>query len=270
MGFEFLSVVWPYLAYIGIGLFSGFLAGLMGVGGGIVIVPLLSSIFYFIGIYDSLIMHLAIGTSLAAMIFTTQSSLRAHARRGNAPHFLLKRIVPSVILGVGLGILLARYLSTTLLEIFFGIFLLLIGLWMISGFEPREGTELPKHSGFYVVMTFIGMLSGILGIGGGTLVIPFLTRHQVSLRQAVGLSSAVGLVTSLVGTIGMILSGWNADHLPPYALGFVYIPAVFGIMIPSFAGVKGGVWLSYRLPIHRLRQFLGFILIVTSIFLVWR
>lgn len=265
-----MTILWPYLVYLGVGLISGFLAGLLGVGGGIVIVPLLSWLFYLEGMHDSIIMHVAIGTSLAAMIFTTYTSLRAHAQHGNAPYSLLKRILPSTILGVAGGVMLAQYLSTVSLEIFFAIFLFIVGIWMISGIQPKVGRELPERWGFYSVIIFIGIISGILGIGGGSLIVPFLTRHNISLRQAVGLSAAIGLVTAIVGSLGMIIMGWYEPNLRPFSLGFVYIPAVFAIIVPSFLGVKGGVWLSYRLPVKRLKQLFGIILLITSIFLVWR
>jgi len=261
------------MAYLVTGVFSGLLAGLLGVGGGVVIVPMLILMFSHLGFAPQWLAHLAVGSSLATIIGTGLTSALAHHRRGAVRWELFRRLSPGIVLGAWAGAALAGFLPQQWLQRIFGIFLLYVGLRMLRPFAalfqigpgtPSQGsgpTGPPHH---WAAGSAIGVLSAIVGIGGGTLTVPYLVKTGLTMRQAVATSSACGLPIALAGAIGFMVSGWGRPGLPPFSTGFVYWPAVLGILLASMPLAPLGARLAHSLPIPVLTRIFGSLLLVVA------
>jgi len=249
------------LAYLAVGLVAGVLAGLLGVGGGLVIVPALIWTYRLLGIDGTLVAHLAIGTSLATIVVTSLSAIRAHHRRGAVRWALAGRLAPGMVAGAWIGALLANRLSGVWLQRVFAGFLLLIGLRMLFELAPRPRRALPGPIGLSAAGFGIGAISALVGVGGGSLTVPFLSRCGVSIRNAVATSSACGLPIALAGAVGYLALGWGDGRLPAGATGFIYWPAVFGVTLASAASAPLGAWLAHDLPVVALRRVFAVLLL---------
>lgn len=253
-----------FMAYGLVGALVGILAGLLGVGGGGVVVPLLVLVFHLQGVTEDITMHLALGTSLACIIFTSISSFMAHHRRG-AVHWRAVRLIVAGIVGGTLGgAWFAAMLSTGFLKIFFVLFLYFVALQMLINHPPKPSRDLPGIAGMSFAGLGIGFLSSLVGIGGGSLSVPFLVWCNIKIHQAIGTSAAIGLPIALAGTVGYMASGWGTPHLPPYSLGFIYLPALLGIAAASVATAPIGVRLAHSLPVERLRKIFAVMLIAVG------
>lgn len=252
-------------AYLAVGAFAGLIAGLLGVGGGLIIVPALAWLLVQESINPSWLMHLAIGTSLATIVFTSLSSIRAHHRHGAVRWELVRELSPGIVLGAIAGGLLAKSIPTDGLGILFGLFELLVALQMGFSLSPAAHRPLPGSAGMWGAGGFIGGFSAILGIGGGTLTVPFLVWCRVSMHQAVATSAACGLPIALAGVTGFIIAGWGQDGLPEYSLGFVYGPAFLGVVVASVLFAPLGAALAHRLPVVVLRRFFALFLAIVGV-----
>jgi hypothetical protein len=253
-----------------LGAFAGTLAGLLGVGGGLVIVPILAALYHWQGFAADHVMQLAIGTSLATIVFTSVSSMLAHHRRGAVRWPLVAQLSAGILPGGWLGGFLAVWLGGVVLALLFGVFELLIAGYMFSGYAPPRGSAgrgAVLHAAAGVV---IGVLSALLGIGGGTLTVPWLTWHAVDIRSAVGSSAACGLPIALAGTAGFVLSGWGQPGLPAGSSGFVYWPAVASISVASVLSAPLGARLAHRLDQQRLRRIFALFLAILGGLLISR
>ncbi|MEO0410491.1 MAG: sulfite exporter TauE/SafE family protein [Pseudomonadota bacterium] len=258
---------WPFVVgLLATGVIAGILAGLLGVGGGIVIVPVLFHMFAALGIDESVRMHLAVGTSLATIIPTSIRSLTAHARRGAVDWSILKSWGPGLLLGTLIGTALAGYLNAAALQGVFGVIALLVAINMAIG-KPIERAQAsapkgPKGFGFAGV---IGMFSAMMGIGGGTLGVPLLTYLGLAAQRAVATASGFGLIISIPGTIGFILSGLHIPGLPAASVG--YVNAIgFGLITPmTVLSAPLGVAIAHALPKQRLKQAFALFLAITAI-----
>jgi uncharacterized protein len=256
-----LSILFLYLAF---GALAGILAGLLGIGGGLVLVPILVFSFAQQGVPFPHIMHLALGTSMASIIFTSVASFRAHHKRGAVQWPIVRRIWPGIVLGTFLGTFLAAYLSTFYLKMFFGIFLYIVALQMLTGKKPAPSRELPGRFGMFGVGNGIGVISSLVGIGGGTMSVPFMIWCNVTIHQAIGTSAAIGFPIAVAGTAGYILNGLPATGLPDYTLGYVYLPALAGLVTASMATAPLGVRLAHSLPVEGLKKGFGVLLIIVG------
>lgn len=248
--------------YLATGLFAGFLAGLLGVGGGLVIVPVLALIFAAQHFPDGQIMHLALGTSLASIMFTSVSSLRAHHDHGAVEWRVVRGIAPGIVIGTLAGAALAAQLSTHFLKVFFVVFLYYVATQMIMNIKPKPSRELPGNVGMFAAGGVIGAVSSLVGIGGGTLSVPFMTWCNIKLHQSIGTSAAIGFPIALAGAVGYIVNGWMVAGLPVYSLGFVYLPALAGLVVASVLTAPFGARLAHRLPVARLKKFFALLLYV--------
>ena len=251
-----------WLLYLATGVFAGFLAGLLGVGGGLVIVPVLALIFAAQHFPDGQIMHLALGTSLASILFTSVSSLRAHHAHGAVKWRVVRGITPGIIAGTLAGTVVAAQLSSLFLKVFFVVFLYYVATQMVLNIRPKPSRELPGAAGMFGAGGVIGAVSSLVGIGGGTLSVPFMTWCNVKMHQAIGTSAAIGFPIAAAGAVGYIVNGWMLEMLPAHSLGFVYLPALAGLVVASVLTAPFGARLAHRLPVDRLKKFFALLLYV--------
>lgn len=246
--------------YLALGATAGVLAGLFGVGGGLIIVPVLAWVFAAQGMHADVIMHLAIGTSLASIWLTSLMSIRAHHKRGAVNWVLVRRLALGIVVGALAGSAIADQLPTAALKRIFGVFELFVAAQMllVSRFEAHF--ELPGKLGMNLAGGIIGVVSAIIGIGGGTLTVPFLVWCRVPMLQAVATSAACGLPIAVAGAFGFMLAGWNDTRLPEWTSGYLYWPAWLGIVIASSLTAGLGARLAHRLPAARLRQLFALLL----------
>lgn len=250
------------LLYLALGAFAGLLAGLLGVGGGLVIVPILTFIFTAQQMPAPFILHLALGTSLASIMFTSISSLRAHHGRGAVNWQVFRSITPGILVGTLLGSWVAAQLSTHFLKVFFVLFLYYVALQMLLNVKPKPSRQLPGTGGMFGMGGVIGGVSSLVGIGGGSMSVPFLTWCNVSLHNAIGTSAAIGFPIAFAGAVGYVANGLAVKSLPHYSFGFVYLPALLGIAVVSILTAPFGARLAHSLPVAQLKRFFAFLLIV--------
>ena len=253
------------LTYLISGAVAGLMAGLLGIGGGLIIVPALAIVFAQQGFSADTVMHYAVGTSLATIIPTSISSLLAHQRRGSVHWTVVRRMVPGILLGALASAWLARQMSSTALALVFGVFVLLVSGQLLLGAKPAPHRQLPGAIGLGVTGSVIGLLSGLLGIGGGTLSVPFLLWNRVDIRLAVGTAATIGLPIAIAGTAGFILSGLQAPAQPGYNSGFVYWPAVAAVVLASVPAAPLGARLAHYLPRATLQRVFALLLVIIGL-----
>lgn len=250
-----------YLLYPAGGLVAGILAGLLGVGGGVVIIPIMTSLFSRQGVSPACMLHLALGTSLATILVTSASSLRAHHRAGAVRWDIVWAIAPGIVAGTLAGSRLAAGLSTGVLRVVFSFFLLYVAVQMVRPARTGRRRPLPGKIGLSAVGGLIGALSSLVGIGGGTLSVPFLSRVGLGVHAAIGTSAAIGFPIAAAGTLGYVINGWGVEGLPHGSAGFVYLPAFFGIASVSLFTAPIGARLAHRLPVSTLKRVFGLFLL---------
>lgn len=263
-----IEQIWYLLSGVAAGIF----AGLLGVGGGIVVVPILDVIFTSI-FPASLLMHMAIGTSLAIMIFTAASSAYAYHRQGLVNWQLFYRFTPGMIVGTIAGSVIAKYLSSHSLRIAFAVFLVLVAVKMFDTRPTQSKRQLPGFMGLSIAAFCTGILSGFFGIGGGTLMVPFFVYCNVVMQNATGTSSICGLVLAIIGTACLIITGLPAldiPGIPAGTTGFVYWPAVLPVAVTSLIFAPVGTRIAVWLPANVLRRVFAVVLILTAIYLLTR
>ncbi|MEQ1638715.1 MAG: sulfite exporter TauE/SafE family protein [Methylococcales bacterium] len=254
---------------MGLGAFAGFLAGLFGVGGGLVIVPALVGLFTLHGFPPKLIMLMALATSLATIIFTSLASMRAHHRLGAVSWTNVYRLAPGIVVGTMLGAVLADQLPTATLRFICAIFMLTVGGQMALKYQPIiPGLHHTKWLDS-VAGIVIGGLSAIVGIGGGTLSVPYLVSCQHPMKNAVAISSACGFPIAVAGTVSYVLLGWHAPLLPAWSVGYVYLPAFIGIVLVSILTAPFGAKLAHKLPAQKLKQYFSILLFAVAAKLLW-
>ncbi len=254
------------MAYIALGLFAGFFAGLLGVGGGLIIVPVLAFIFAAQHFPAHYVMHLALGTSLASIIFTSISSLRAHHAHVAVDWKVWREVTPGIVTGTLLGTVLAAYLSAHFLKLFFVVFVFYVGTQMLLDIKPKAARALPGLPGMFAAGNVIGAVSSLVGIGGGTLSVPFMTWCNVTLHRAIGTSAAIGLPIAIAGALGYVANGLAVRSvLPAHSLGFVYLPALAAIVVASIVTAPLGAKLAHRLPVKKLKKIFALLLFTLGI-----
>ena len=252
------------LIYLIVGAVAGVLAGLLGIGGGLVIVPMLTFVFTSQGMAPDYILHMALGTSLASILFTSMSSMRSHHRRGGVLWPVVLKITPGIMIGTFAGSWVASLLSTNFLKGFFGCFLLYVGTQMLMGIKPKPSRDIPGTPGMFAAGNIIGIFSSLVGIGGGTLSVPFLSWCNVQIHKAIGTSAAIGLPIAIAGTLGYVTSGLGVQGLPHWSLGFVNLAALLGIVAASVLTAPIGVKLAHSLPIDKLKRIFAVLLYVVG------
>jgi uncharacterized membrane protein YfcA len=261
-----IAVLIPFaLGLALVGCLSGFLAGLLGVGGGIVVVPVLYHVLAAFDVDPALRAHIAVGTSLATIIPTSFQSIKAHHARGAVDGDLLKWWAPFVALGVLIGILLASVSSGTILTAIFGVVAALVALHMLLTPEGMHLAKALPAKPFQALMAaVIGTISTLMGIGGGTLTVPTLSLCNYPVRRAVGTASVVGLVIALPGAIGFVANGWHVTNLPPLSLGYVNMAGFVAIAATSMFFAPLGAKVAHTINPKWLRRLFGIFLATTS------
>lgn len=252
------------LIYLILGCFAGLAAGLLGVGGGLIIVPVLAWVFADQGFISTQVMHLAIGTSLATIVFTSLSSIRAHQAIGAIDWKIVLLLAPGLVLGAITGASIAHFINSKGLSLFFGIFELWVAIQMSFNISPKAKRHLPRKLSTNIIAAFIGVVSSIVGIGGGTLTVPFLVWCDVHMQKAVAISAACGFPIALAGMFGFILMG-KQSLVPEYAVGYVYLPALGSIIITSIIFAPLGAKLAHALPEKILKRVFAGLLYVLAI-----
>lgn len=253
-----------FLLYIVLGAMAGILAGLLGIGGGLVIVPMLVMAFGFQGIQTPYLMQIALATSLASIIFTSISSMLAHNRRGAVLWPIFKTITPGILIGAYLGSLLVSVVPSNQLKAVFVVFVYYAAVQMFRNKKPKPTRHLPNFAGMSAAGGIIGAFSSLVGIGGGTLCVPFLVWCNVVVHQAIGTAAAVGLPIALASTLGNVMHGWGMAERPDYCFGFIYLPALIGIVTMSVLTAPLGARLAHSLPVGKLKRVFACLLVVVA------
>jgi uncharacterized membrane protein YfcA len=243
-----------WLAYPAIGLLAGFLAGLLGIGGGAVMVPMLVFVFTAQQLPAEHLLHVALATSMATIVFTSLSSMRAHHAHAAVDWRIALALAPGMLAGSFGAALLAGLIPTRPLAMLFTALVILVGTQLLLDLKPRSTRPLPGSLGLFVAGAAIGGVSSLAAAGGAFLAIPFLAWCGVPLRRAIGTAAATGLPIALAGSAGYVVQGWGAPGLPPGSLGYVYLPALAMVVVMSMLAAPFGARLAHRLPVKRLRM----------------
>lgn len=256
IGIEWLA------AYLALGAFVGFFAGLLGVGGGAIMVPMLTTLFAAQGFPREHMVHLALGTSMAGIVITSISSLRAHHAHGAVRWDIVRGIAPGVLAGTFAGTFVASRAPTQPLAIFFACFTAYVAVQMILNVKPKPSRQLPGPWGMFGVGGAIGGISALVAIGGGSLSVPFMTWCNVKMHNAIGTSAALGLPIALAGTVGYLISGYGATALPGGSLGFIYLPALAATVVTSMLVAPIGAKVAHSLPVATIKKVFAGVLVL--------
>lgn len=252
-------------AYIIIGGFAGLLAGLLGVGGGLVVVPALLWLFTLQGVAPEVLVHLAVGTSLATIFATSLSSTLAHHRHQAVRWRLFADLVPGLLVGAWIGGQLAGLVTGRWLQTLVAVFVLLVAAQLLSGLRPASQRAMPGRMVRAVAGAAIGLVSAMVGIGGGSMMVPWMMWHALPVHAAVATSAACGAPIALAGALAFVVAGWAHAGLPANNSGYVYWPAVGGIVAASLFSAPLGAKLAHRLPVTVLKRVFGLFLLLVGV-----
>ena len=248
------------IAYLLAGTVIGFFAGLLGIGGGMTLVPILAALFTAQQMAPEHVMHLALGTAMAGVLFTGSASVREHHKLGSVDWGVVKRLAPPMATGTLLSSLGAGWMPQRALALAFAVIVVGAATQIWIGKKPGPGRSLPGATGLWGVGLVIGVICGLVSAGGAFLSMPFMLWCGVPVRTAIGTGAALALPVALLGTLGFIASGWTATNLPDWSLGFVLLPALAGVVVASTFTAPLGARLAHRLPVATLRRLFAVVL----------
>ncbi|WP_371377826.1 sulfite exporter TauE/SafE family protein [Thalassotalea aquiviva] len=258
----FLSVFIPCLL---LGAIVGLLAGMLGIGGGLLIVPVLVWLLPQLGFPLEVILPVSLATSLATIVMTSASATLSHYKAGNIPWGLTKSLVLFTAIGAVLGANLADILPAQVLTSLFAFFVICLALYMLFSIRITTQRQLPSTMVLKSVATSTGIIASLMGISGGAILIPYLTHCGVNLRHAIGVSTSCGMIVALFGTLAFMIAGLNNPLLPSFSAGYIYLPAVIGIAFSSTLTAKFGVKLASKLPVKTIKKAFAAFLICVAI-----
>jgi uncharacterized protein len=258
-----LNVWW--VSYLAIGAVVGAFAGMLGIGGSMLTIPLLAMALEAQGMAREHVLHLAVGTAMATIVFTSISSMRAHAIRGAVRWEIVRRMTLGILLGGVLGATIAGYISARMLALYFTAFVFLMALSLAIDLRPKPARRAPGAPQMFSAGFAIGALSALTAIGGAVMTVPYILYCNVSMIQAIGTAAAIGLPIAIGGTIGYLASGWGTTGLSSWSIGYVYLPALIGIAVASMLTAPVGAFLAHRLPAKKLRLVFALFLFVLAI-----
>ncbi|WP_317202830.1 sulfite exporter TauE/SafE family protein [Janthinobacterium sp.] len=252
------------------GAAGGFAAGLLGIGGGMVLVPFITMIFTAKHFPPELVVHMAIATSLATILFTSMSSVRAHHAKGAVNWRIVRLLAPGILLGSWLGPWIGKQMDASSLALFFGLFVAFSATQMLMSKKSGGGRALPGAPGMFAAGGVIGVLAGLVGAGGGFISVPFMGWCNVKIHNAVATSAALGFPIALAGTLSNIYFGAGTAGLPAYSLGFIYLPALLVIAAASVTMAPLGARTAHRLPVQALKKGFAGILYCLAAYMLWK
>ncbi len=258
-----------WLGFIITGLFAGFISGLLGIGGGVVIVPALAFIFARHAVPASSVMHAATATSLAIMVFTTTASAISHHRHEPIRWPLYWKFFPGLVLGACTGVVVAHFLHPDVLRITFAIFLFFVSAKLFLHLSAKPDVTLPGTVDANSVSFAIGSIASMLGIGGSVFMTPYLLHHHISVRRAVGVAVVASFTIALIGASVSIFTGSTVPDLPGASSGYIVWTAVLGVALPSLVTVPLGAWVSHHTDIKLLQHLFAVLLLAISAHLIW-
>jgi uncharacterized protein len=253
-----------------LGCFTGFLSGLLGIGGSLIMVPFLLWMFQGLGLSQELATHAAIATSLGTLLFSSLASMRAHHKLGAVRWPLVWQLAPGILIGSYLGSWIGSVVGGKLLMTVFSFFLLFSAWQMWLNKKPKPTRELPPTPGMLGMGGVIGSVSGLVGAGGGFISVPFMTWCNVSAHNAVATSAALGFPIALAGTIGNMVNGWGKAGMPQGSLGFVFVPALLVIAVASTTLAPVGARTAHRLNTAQLKRVFAFMLLCLAVHMLYK
>lgn len=248
-----------------IGAIVGFLAGLFGIGGGLIIVPVLVYLLPMVGVPDPLLMSTALGTSFATIVITGFSSAQRHHKHGNIVWSAVKVLAPTIMLTTFISGLFIGKLDKSVSSKIFACLVVYLAIKMILSIKPKEVIKTLTYQASVVGGILIGLASSAAGIGGGGFIVPFLNSRGIEMKKAIGSSAFCGMLLGLAGMLSFMLGGWNIENMPDYSIGYVYFPAVLSITATSFFTSKLGATTTTKLPVPVLKRYFALLLIVIAI-----
>lgn len=257
------------LAYFATGAFVGVLAGLLGIGGGMTLVPLLAAMFSAQQFAPDHTVHLALGTGMASIMFTSGASVRTHHRLGGVDWLLVRRLGPGMVVGTLLATVLSGWVSQRALALAFAVIVYAGATQILLGRKPPAARTLPDAPALLAIGLLIGMVCGLVSAGGAFMTVPFMLFCGVAMTTAIGTGAALGVPVAVVGTLGYVSSGWRATDLPPLALGFVHLPALVAIVAGSILTAPLGARAAHRMPVATLRRIFAGLLYVLATKMLW-
>ncbi|HJU70536.1 MAG TPA: sulfite exporter TauE/SafE family protein [Paucimonas sp.] len=257
-------------ALLVLGAAVGFAAGLLGIGGGMLLVPFITLLLSTHGFPKELIVHVAIATSLATIMFTSISSLRAHHKHGAVLWNIVGLLAPGILIGSWVGPWIGKQMNSSMLAIVFGGFVTLSATQMLLDRKPAASRNLPNRPGMFGAGGVIGLLSGLVGAGGGFISVPFMAWCNVKIHNAVATSAALGFPIALAGTLSNIYYGMNTPGLPPGSLGFIYLPALLIISLGSVVSAPFGARTAHSLPVKSLKKMFALMLYALAAYMIYK
>lgn len=258
-----------FIIFVIIGTLVGLLAGLLGIGGGLVIVPVLVYVLPTLGVAPELIMPISLATSLATIVFTSMSATRAHHKNHNIPWSVAKQLMFFIAIGAMSGAYIAELLSNETLKNIFAVAVILLASYMLFSIRVTKAKPLPGKVGIGIIGLGTGILSSLMGIAGGAILVPLLTYYSMSIRHAIGTATVCGFVVAVFGATGYVIAGLDQPNLPEWSIGYIYLPALLGVISTSSFVAPIGVKLAAKLPVKTLKKgFAGFLILV-AIKMMW-
>lgn len=258
-----------FLASLLLGILAGISAGLFGIGGGALIVPVLVWLFQTQQFHPEQIMLIAVATSLATAIFTSAASMQTHHKLGNIDWRRTRHVAPSMLLGAIGGAVLAEYISADLLRWFFVAYLIYTSAQMATPKPIKAPSHPARFSLDYPMGLLIGVLSAILGIGGGTMTVPYLVSNGLPMKNAIATSSTCAIPIAMAAATSYTVLGWQVSQLPVGSLGYLYLPAFTGIVLTSIFTAPLGAKLAHRLPAQKLKRYFAIVLLALALKMAW-
>lgn len=263
----FLSV---FIACLFLGAVVGFLAGLLGIGGGLIIVPALVYLLPLLNINTEVIMPIALATSLASIVVTSASAAYAHHQRDNIPWDIARKLMAFIAIGALLGAFVASMLSAKSLTTFFAGGVIALAVYMLIATRSTRERAMMSNLALSFLGLFTGVIASLMGIAGGIILVPTLSYFGLSMRYSIGVATACGLMVAIFGSIGYIISGWGQTLIPEWSLGYIYLPALLGIITSSSIFAHTGVKYASKLPVASLKKFFAIFLIVVAIKMIFQ
>ncbi|TWO64890.1 sulfite exporter TauE/SafE family protein [Caenimonas sedimenti] len=255
--------------YFAVGASVGFLAGLLGIGGGMTLVPLLAWMFTAQQFAPDHVVHLALGTGMASIMFTSSASVRTHHRLGGVDWALVRRLSPAMVLGTLVATMASAWVPQRVLALAFGVIVFAGATQILLGRKPSAARGVPGAPALFAIGLLIGVISGLVSAGGSFLTVPFMLFCGIAMTTAIGTGAALGVPVAVMGTLGYAISGWHVPGLPPFTAGFIYGPALASIVAGSVLTAPVGARAAHRLPVATLRRVFACLLYALAAKMLW-